>query len=248
MCIMDTNLPPGPETGAYAASDFDRPSVAVDVAAFTARADRLHVLLIRRGVWPFAGAWALPGGFLRLEESLDDAARRELSEETGLAGAWYLEQLYTFGAPDRDPRTRVLSVAYYALLPGPQSGLPVTEPRAGTDAAEARWWPVDTLLADDDPLSLAFDHAGIVAYALSRLRAKLGYTSVAYALLPEEFTLSDLQRVYEIILGRALDKRNFRKKMLVAGILEATPRKTREGAHRPAQLYRFTRREAVFLD
>ena len=244
MCIMNTKSE-GEEKAAYDVTVFERSSVTVDVVAFTARADRLHVLLVRRGVWPFAGRWALPGGFVRGDEDLDAAARRELCEETGLAGAAYLEQLYTFGAPDRDPRTRVISVAYYALLPGPDSGLPVIEPQAGTDAAEARWWPVEAVLAGEEPL--AFDHNEILAFALARLRAKLGYTSVAYALLPEEFTLSELQRVYEIILGRALDKRNFRKKMLAAGILEATPRQKREGAHRPAQLYRFTRREAVFL-
>jgi len=247
MCTMNTKTIRD-EAAAYDATVFERPSVTVDVVVFTARAGRLHVLLVQRGAWPFAGCWALPGGFVRMDEDLDAAARRELCEETGLGGATYLEQLYTFGAPDRDPRTRVISVAYYALLPGPDSGLPVTEPEAGTDAAEARWWPVDAVLEGDEPLPLAFDHAGILAYALARLRAKLGYTSVAYALLPEEFTLSELQRVYEIILGRALDKRNFRKKMLAAGILEATPRQKREGAHRPAQLYRFTRREAVFLD
>ena len=230
------------EAVAYDVTAFDRPSVAVDVVALTARGGRLHVLLVRRGVWPFAGCWALPGGFVRMDEDLDAAARRELCEETGLVGASYLEQLYTFGAPDRDPRTRVISVAYYALLPGPDSGLPFAEPQAGTDAAEALWWPADALPP------LAFDHGTIVACALARLRAKLGYTSVAYALLPEEFTLTELQRVYEIILGRALDKRNFRKKMLATGILEATPRQKREGAHRPAQLYRFTKREAVFLD
>jgi 8-oxo-dGTP diphosphatase len=216
--------------------------MTVDVVALTARDDRLHVLLVRRGVWPFAGCWALPGGFVKMDEDLDTAARRELCEETGIAGASYLEQLYTFGAPDRDPRTRVVSVAYYALLPGPESRLACAEPRPGTDAAEARWWPADTLPP------LAFDHDEIVTTALSRLRAKLGYTSVAYALLPDEFTLSELQKVYEVILARNLDKRNFRKKMLAAGILEATPRQKREGAHRPAQLYRFTRREVLFLD
>ena len=244
---MDTNKTD--EATVYDAAAFERPSVTVDVAAMTARAGRLHVLLVRRGVWPFEGRWALPGGFVKMEEDLDTAAHRELCEETGVGGASYLEQLYTFGAPDRDPRTRVISVAYYALLPGPDSALRregrpavACEPEAGTDAAEARWWPVDSLPP------LAFDHDAIVATALSRLRAKLGYTSVAYALLPEEFTLTELQRVYEVILGQELDKRNFRKKMLAAEILEAVPRQKREGAHRPAQLYHFTKREAVCLD
>lgn len=242
MCLMDTKKSSGDSPETYDATAFARPSVTVDVAAMTARAGKLSVLLIRRGVWPFAGAWALPGGFVKMDEDLDTAARREMCEETGIAGAHYLEQLYTFGRPDRDPRTRVISVAYYALLPGPNSGLPVCEPEAGTDAAEARWWPVASLP------ELAFDHAEIVQTALARLRAKLGYTSVAYALLADEFTLTELQTVYEIILSRPLDKRNFRKKMLAANILEATPRQKRDGAHRPAQLYRFTRQEPVFLD
>ncbi len=234
--------------GRYNPDAFARPSVTVDVVAFTARDGRLCVLLIRRGVWPFEGAWALPGGFVRMDEELDDAARRELREETGVAGAEYLEQLYTFGGLNRDPRTRVISVAYYALLPGEGSALPAPgEPEAGTDAADAAWLPVESLPA------LAFDHADVIAVALARLRAKLGYSSVAYALLPEEFTLTELQTVHEIILARSLDKRNFRKKMLAAQtleatpLLEATPRQKREGAHRPAQLFRFTRREPVMM-
>jgi len=183
----------------YDPNAFERPSVTVDVVAFTARERKLHVLLIKRGVWPFEGHWALPGGFVQMSEGLDAAAHRELTEETGVAGAEFLEQLYSFGNVNRDPRTRVISVAYYALLPEPS-----ISPRAGTDAAEAQWWPADALPP------LAFDHAEIVKTALSRLRAKLGYTSVAYALLAPEFTLTELQTVYEIILGRELDKRNFR--------------------------------------
>ncbi|MBC8103360.1 MAG: NUDIX hydrolase [Cytophagales bacterium] len=240
---MDTKPQSQDNPSQYNADAFAKPSVTVDVAAFTAREGKLCVLLVKRGVWPFAGAWALPGGFVRLDEDLDTAVQRELVEETGVAAAHYLEQLYTFGAVGRDPRTRVISVAYYALLPGPESGLPLaaSEPEAGTDAAEARWWPVDSLP------SLAFDHAEILATALTRLRAKLGYTSVAYALLTEEFTLTELQTVYEIILGYSLDKRNFRKKMLAAEILEGTPRQKRDGAHRPAQLFRFTKKEPVFM-
>jgi len=239
---MNTNISSQDTPEHYNADAFPKPSVTVDVAAFTARDGKLSVLLIKRGVWPFAGSWALPGGFVRMDEDLDVAVRRELCEETGVTAAHYMEQLYTFGQPGRDPRTRVISVAYYALLPGPDSGLPASEPEAGTDAAEARWWSVDNLP------SLAFDHAAILEMALARLRAKLGYTSVAYALLPDEFTLTELQTVYEIILGHTLDKRNFRKKMLAAEIMEATPRQKRDGAHRPAQLYRFTKKEAVFLD
>ena len=220
----------------YRADAFDRPSVAVDVVALTAREGKLQVLLVQRGVWPHEGAWALPGGFVRLDESLDDAARRELAEETGVSASSYLEQLYTLGAVERDPRTRVISVAYYALLPEPQLA-----PRAGTDAAEARWWPLSELPP------LAFDHAQIVEMALARLRAKLGYTSVAVALLPDEFTLTELQNTYELILGRVLDKRNFRKKLLSLGLLEGLQKQRREGAHRPAQLFKFTNKEPIFL-
>ena len=230
MSATDSPLP-------YDPASFDRPSVTVDVAAFTARERKLHVLLIKRGIWPFEGHWALPGGFVQLSEGLDTAAHRELAEETGVAGAEFLEQLYTFGAVDRDPRTRVISVAYYALLPEPSIA-----PRAGTDAAEAQWWPVDELPP------LAFDHGQILELALTRLRAKLGYTSVAYALLAPEFTLTELQTVYEIILGRELDKRNFRKKMLSTELLEGLDKQRRGGAHRPAQLFSFTKREPVFLD
>jgi 8-oxo-dGTP diphosphatase len=226
-----------PET--YNPDAFEHPSVTVDVVALTPRDGTLCVLLVQRGIWPFEGMWALPGGFVRMDEDLQDAAHRELCEETGVGGAEFLEQLYTFGRPGRDPRTRVISVAHYALLPAATAEC---RPEAGTDAAAVRWWPVEKLP------DLAFDHRAIIDMALARLRAKLGYTSVAYALLPEEFTLTELQTTYEIILARPLDKRNFRKKMLGAGILEATPRQKRDGAHRPAQLYRFTKREPVFLD
>ncbi|MDX1934823.1 MAG: NUDIX domain-containing protein [Capsulimonadales bacterium] len=243
---MNTKAEADVDPTAYDITQFDRPSVAVDIVAFVigsfqcAKGNCLHVLLIRRGIEPFRGAWALPGGFIHLTESPDEAAQRELIEETGLSGASYLEQLYTFGRPDRDPRTRVISIAYYALLPLNEGNF--ANPRAGTDAAEAQWWPADALP------ELAFDHREIIDTALARLRAKLSYSSVAYALLPEVFTLTELQNVYEIILGRQLDKRNFRKKMLSSEILEDTGRQRREGRHRPAALFRFTRREPVFPD
>lgn len=228
----------------YDAGVFERPSVTVDVVALTTRDGALCVLLVKRGVWPFEGAWALPGGFVQMAEDLDAAARRELHEETGMEAIPYLEQLYTFGVPNRDPRTRVISVAYLALVPGKESGEPSpVDPKAGTDAREARWWKVGSLP------TLAFDHAQIVGLALSRLRAKLAYSSVAYALLPREFTLTELQTVYEIILARALDKRNFRKKMLaVPDLLQAADGQKRDGAHRPAQLYQFSAHQPVFLD
>jgi 8-oxo-dGTP diphosphatase len=237
---MDTKSSPTsdlPEN--YDPNAFERPSVTVDVVAFTARKDNtLQVLLIERGVKPFEGQWALPGGFVQMTEDLDVAAARELREETGVSATPFLEQLYTFGKPGRDPRTRVISVAYYALLPASDA---VLAPQADTDAKNAQWFPLSELPA------LAFDHAEIVEKAITRLRAKLAYTHVAYALLPEEFTLTELQTVYEMILGKLLDKRNFRKKMAATGLLKGLDKQKREGAHRPAQLFVFTQREPVFL-
>jgi 8-oxo-dGTP diphosphatase len=230
----ENELPQG-----YDPAAFDRPSVTVDVVAFTARKDnKLQVLLIERGVKPFEGQWALPGGFVQITEDLDAAAARELGEETGVMATPFLEQLYTFGKPGRDPRTRVITVAYYALLPASDA---ILTPQAATDAKNAKWWALDELPA------LAFDHAQIIEMALTRLRAKLAYTHVAYALLPEEFTLTELQTVYEMILSKPLDKRNFRKKMAATGLLKGLDKQKREGAHRPAQLFVFTKREPIFL-
>lgn len=235
-----TELPEG-----YDPRAFEHPSVSVDVVALTVRDRALQVLLVERSEKPYAGYWAIPGGFVGMREDLDAAAERKLREKTGVGeAAPFLEQLYTFGQVNRDPRDRVITVAYYALLPAPDSGLPnaaLDSPKAGANAADARWFP-----AQDLP-PLAFDHADILATAIARLQAKLGYTSVAYALLPDEFTLTELQTVYETILGRVLDKRNFRKKMLSLDILEATGKERRLGAHRPAQLFRWTKREPVFL-
>jgi 8-oxo-dGTP diphosphatase len=207
--------------------DHPRPSLTVDVVAFTLRDNRLQVLLIERGEEPFAGMWALPGGFVRMEESLEEAALRELQEETGLKEA-YLEQLYTFGDTDRDPRGRVVTVAYFALIP---TDAPVR--LEGTrEVTQARWFPMDELP------SLAFDHNPIVTYALRRLRYKLEYTAVGFELLPNEFTLSNLQYTYELILGEKLDKRNFRRRILAAAVIEPTPHQ-RAGEGRPARLYRY---------
>ena len=202
--------------------------VTVDLVIFALRDGELQVLLVRRGVPPFEGQWALPGGFIEAGESLDAAARRELEEETGVRDV-YIEQLYTFGDPGRDPRGRVVTIAYYALLTGEQ-----TMPEAGSDAAAVRWWP-----ARDHPV-LAFDHERILGYALDRLRTKLEYTTVGFQLLPRKFTLGQLQRVYETILGRELDKRNFRRKMLLLNILKPLNEWAKEGPSRPAQLYRFS--------
>ncbi len=171
--------------------------------------------------------WAIPGGFVNMDESLEAAAKRELQEETNVQDV-YLEQLYTFGDPGRDPRTRVITVVYFALLDSER-----LQVRAADDAVDVGWFSVYQLPA------LAFDHAKILQYALDRLRGKLDYTTIAFNLLPEQFTLRELQRVYEIILHRKLDKRNFRKKILSTGILEDTGAKKMEGTHRPARLYRF---------
>src|SRR5690606_33118740 len=173
--------------------------------------------------------WALPGGFVRMDESLDDAARRELAEEAGVSVRW-LEQLYTFGEVDRDPARRAITVTYFALIDA--EGL---SPEAGTDATSVAWHPVDELPP------LAFDHRRIVDYALERLRYKAEYAPVAFQLLPPEFTLSELQRVYEAIFAKPLDKRNFRRKVLGLGILEETGNERREGRGRPAALYRFSK-------
>jgi 8-oxo-dGTP diphosphatase len=202
--------------------------VTVDLVIFALRERELQVLLVRRGIAPFEGHWALPGGFIRDGESLDEAARRELREETGVSDV-YLEQLYTFGEPGRDPRGRVVTTAYYALLTGDHAPL-----MPGSDAAAARWWP-----ARARP-QLAFDHDLIVDYALERLKNKLEYTTVGFQLLPKKFTLTQLQRVYETILGRELDKRNFRRKVALLGILKPLDEWVREGPSRPAQLYRFS--------
>lgn len=199
--------------------------VTVDIVIFTIQEGILKVLLIKRAIPPFLGQFAIPGGFVQENEDLDEAALRELKEETGVADV-YLEQLYSFGDPNRDPRGRVITVAYFALI-SPDRTL-----TAGSDAAAAAWYPVDQLPP------LAFDHATILDYALERLRNKLEYTTVGFQLLPQKFTLTELQAVYEVILGRKLDKRNFRRKMSLLKILKPL-REHRYGGQRPAQLYRF---------
>jgi 8-oxo-dGTP diphosphatase len=191
------------------------------------RCAQLKVLLIQRALEPFKGRWALPGGFVRVEETIDDAARRELAEETGLKNV-FLEQLCTFGALRRDPRERVVSVAHYALVK-----LSDHRARAATDAANARWFPIS------NPPKLAFDHADILATALARLKGKVRYQPIGFELLPPKFTLSELQHLYEAVLETELDKRNFRKKVLAFGLLAPLKETRMAGPHRPAQLFRF---------
>ncbi len=188
-------------------------------------------MLIQRALPPFEGKWALPGGFVRVDETLDDAARRELEEETSLRKI-FLEQLYTFSTVDRDPRERIISVAYYALV-----NLRDHQVQAATDARDAAWFGVH------DVPSLAFDHAEILRLALDRLRGKLRYQPIGFELLPKKFTLSELQHLYELVLERQLDKRNFRKRVLAMDLLEETDEVQQDVAHRAARLYRFDERK-----
>lgn len=211
----------------YDPARYDRPSVTVDVVIFTLISGELHVLLVQRSRWPFEHAWALPGGFLEMSESLDQAARRELEEETGLRDV-YMEQLYTFGTPGRDPRTRVISVAYIALIRADAQTL-----RGSNESTDVRWCSIQQL-----PGPLAFDHEQILAAALARLRSKLEYTTLAFQLLPEVFSILELKRIYEQILGEKLDKGNFYRKIKDARLLDDTGQR-REGRGRPTALYRF---------
>jgi 8-oxo-dGTP diphosphatase len=213
----------------YDPSKYDRPSVTEDVVIFTLLEGALNVLLVQRKRWPFEGHWAIPGGFVDMNESLEQAARRELEEETGVHDV-YLEQLYTFGAPKRDPRTRVISVAYIALVSSDTQTLRVSD-----ESTDVRWFPVQRL-----PGPLAFDHDYILATALDRLRSKLEYTTLAFQLLPEVFSVLELKHIYEQILGEKLDKGNFYRKIKDARVLEDTGLR-REGRGRPTALYRFRR-------
>ena len=205
----------------------EKPSVTVDIVLFTIQDNDLKVLLIKRKAPPFKDSWAIPGGFIHAGETLDQAALRELKEETGVEDL-YLEQLYTFGEPERDPRTRVITVSYYSLVSASK-----LNPEAGSDAGDVQWHSMKELPP------LAFDHSEIISAAIERLQTKLNYTNVSFQLLPEEFTLTELQRVYEIILDSKLDKRNFRKRVLSMNILNETNKTKMEGYHRPAKLYSF---------
>ena len=231
---------PGPRGGdhdpaGYDPRAFEPFAVTVDLAVLTVRGGALHVLLIRRGQHPYAGSWALPGGFVLPRESAETAARRELAEETGLDGSLvadlHLEQLRTYSEPDRDPRMRVVSVAFTALVPD----MPEPAAEGGGDADRARWVPVG------DAADLAFDHALILADARERVRSKLEYTCLATAFCPPDFTLGELRAVYETVWGTPLDRPNFRRKVLATpGFVEAVPGAARltGGRGKPAALYR----------
>jgi 8-oxo-dGTP diphosphatase len=211
------------------------PLVAVDVVIFTIADGELQALLVEVKSGPFAGRWAFPGGLVPVGEVPDVTAKRELLSQTGI-GDVYLEQLRTFGDPERDPHAHVVSVAYFALV--------ASKGEAKVDNPKYRrmqWCPVRDLP------SLAYDHTLVAQCALERLRSKLAYTNIVYSLLPRELTLGELQDIYEIIIGRPLDRRNFRKKILALGLLRPL-RRQRRGRHRPAQLYTFTRREPMNVE
>jgi len=204
---------------------YPHPAVTTDIVIFTIQDRQLRVLLIQRALEPHQEQWALPGGFVEIDEDLESCALRELQEETGITGI-YLEQLYSFGKPDRDPRERVITVAYYALAPLDQIRL-----RAASDAEQVAWYPLNKLPA------LAFDHDQIIEMAQQRLAAKLNYSTIAFNFMPDKFTLSELQQVYEVILGEKLDKRNFRKRVMTYNCIQETGERRQNGNHRPARLY-----------
>lgn len=215
---------------------YPRPALTVDCVVFGLdEQNLLKVMLIQRDISPFKGEWALPGGFVRIEESLEAAALRELREETGIENV-FLEQLYTFGNIDRDPRERVVTVAYYALV-----NLSEHRIEATTDASKAAWFPVVELP------KLAFDHDKIVMTALVRLKGKVRYEPIGFELLPKKFTLFQLQKLYETVLGQKLDKRNFRKKILKMNLLIELDETQKDVSHRAARLYQFDEQKYLQL-
>jgi 8-oxo-dGTP diphosphatase len=230
----------------YDPGDYERISVAVDVVLISAFDGNLSTLLARRREHPYRNRWALPGGFVRPRESLEHAAARLLEDKGGLTGV-FLEQLYTFGTPDRDPRTRVVSVAYYALVEERRfAGLAERSPEVITPRLHVPWQgeaggPVEALDAAGRVLTLAFDHAEMLGTAVKRLRGKLNYAPIGFELLGDTFTLLELQRVHEAVLGRSVNKDAFRKRMLSTGLLTPTGRSQHGVVHRPAELYRFAR-------
>ena len=215
--------------------EYPRPSVTVDIIIFTIKDNALKVLLVKRNLNPFKGMWAIPGGFVRMHESLENAAKRELFEETGVKEV-YLEQLYTFGEPDRDPRERVITVTYFALVNSENIKL-----TASTDVSEANWFSLPALP------KLAFDHSLILDYAIKRLMWKFEYTPIAFSFLPEKFTISALQKTYEIIFNKTFDKRNFRKKIFALNILNEQGI-MEEVANRPPKLYSLKKKIPSILE
>ena len=203
---------------------YEKPSVTADIVIYTIQNNELKILLVKRGIEPFKNKWAIPGGFVRIHESLEDAAKRELEEETGVKDV-YLEQLYSFGDPKRDPRGRVITVAYMALINSEKIKL-----KAATDVSEVQWFSIKKIP------QLAFDNKKILDYSLKRLKWKFEYTTVAFSLLPKKFTISEIQNIYEIVFNRQFDKRNFAKKVLSLDILKEEEIK-KDVSHRPPMLY-----------
>ena len=204
---------------------YPHPAVTTDCVIFGFNGERLQVLLIERGIEPFKGRWAFPGGFLKMDETAEEGAKRELKEETGLENA-YIQQLHTFSAPNRDPRERVITIAYYALVK-------IQEVKVGDDAASARWFPLDEIPP------LAFDHDYILRMATQRLREQIHFQPIGFELLPEKFTIKELQSLYEAILGINFDRRNFAKKMLHLEILTELNETVWPTPKREARLYKF---------
>jgi 8-oxo-dGTP diphosphatase len=230
----------------YDPAAFERPSVTVDLVLMSVLDGALHALLTRRAQPPAEGRWALPGGFVRMDESLDAAARRVLHEKAHIAAA-FLEQLYTFGAVDRDPRTRIITVAYYALLPAARFEKALKDApelvlaKVGTAWKGEAGGRADAHGSTGERLSLAFDHADILGLAVKRLRGKLDYSQVGFELLPAQFTLRALQDVHQAILGVRFNKPAFRRRMLDKGVLEPTGLREQGVTFRPAELFRFAR-------
>jgi 8-oxo-dGTP diphosphatase len=233
----------------YDASRYPHPSVSVDVALLTVDGEELKAVLIRRGEHPGLGKWSLPGGFVGMRESLDEAAVRVLETKVGVTGI-FLEQLYTFGEPHRDPRTRVITVAYYALV---DANLLVRdrleEKNAQLVTVQVSWkgetgGPVKALDSQGSVLPLAFDHAEILGLVVKRLRGKLDYAPIGFELLPAKFTLRQLQSLHETILGRQFNKDSFRRRLLASGLIVPTGQLETDVGHRPAELYRFKRQSS----
>lgn len=204
--------------------------LSVDAVVFGYEEGNISVLLIKRKYKPFIGKWAIPGGFVLNEESLEDAVERELYEETGLK-INYLEQLYTFGKPDRDPRTRIVSVAYFGLV-RPS----IYKLYASTDAEQVKWFNIDSLP------KLSFDHSEILFTAIERLRSKITYEPIGFELLDKKFPFSDLENLYTTLLGREIDRRNFRKKIMNLNVLDELEEKVSKGSGRPAKLFQFNKK------
>lgn len=211
--------------------EYPRPALTVDIVIFGYQNDSLYLLLIKRALEPFLDHWAIPGGFVLMDEELDTAAKRELKEETGVSRV-FLEQLYTFGGVKRDPRGRVVTVAYYALI-----NMEKVKLSASTDAKDAQWFPINKTP------KLAFDHQDILKVALDRLRGKIRYEPIGFELLPNKFSLTELQRLYEVILDVEIDKRNFRKKLLGMDLLIETDEYQQNVSHRKAKLYQFDKKK-----